>query len=80
MPPTDRPAVLPAYVSWETGKQSLAKVIASHLRLRRLGYRNFRVVQQTKVHRQLRPQDASDGLEPFPEQSSGPMPFRHPSP
>lgn len=76
----ERLAVLPAYVSWETGKQNLAKVIASHLRLRRLGYRNFRVVQQTKVHRQLRPKDASGDLEPFPEQSSGPMPFRHPSP
>jgi FkbM family methyltransferase len=49
----ERLTVLPAYVSWETGKHSLREVMASHLRLRRLGYGRFRIAQQINVREQF---------------------------
>jgi FkbM family methyltransferase len=36
----------PAFVSWETGKESLTTVLAQHRQLQKLGYQNFRIVQQ----------------------------------
>ena len=40
----------PAFVSWETGKESLAAVLHQHRQLRQLGYRRFRIVQQAYLH------------------------------
>lgn len=63
----DRLPAKPEFVSWETGKKSLRQVLHTHLRLFGLGYRKFRIVQQS-----FRSFDVSS-------HSSGPMPSRHPS-
>ncbi len=45
------PLTLPRTISWETGKESLAAVLAQHRRLAALGYRPLRVVQQAGLER-----------------------------
>jgi hypothetical protein len=74
----ERLVALPPFISWETGKQSLAEVFASHLRLYRLGYRHFRVVQQMGLHRPAGHQGGPDRDVDLHEHASGPMPDRHP--
>ena len=75
----ERLTALPAYVSWETGKRSLSEVLATHLRLWRLGYQRFRVAQQMHMSRNLQRSDNSAGFSRFGEHASGPMPERHPA-
>lgn len=74
----ERLTTVPAFVSWETGKQDLGKVIASHLRMRRLGYQRFRIVQQKNINEKFQRSGTSQKVPPFSEHSSGPMPDRHP--
>jgi FkbM family methyltransferase len=63
----DRIPVLPEFISWETGKRSLFRVLYTHMRLFGLGYRRFRVTQQMY------------SLHDSAAQSSGPIPSHHPS-
>lgn len=51
---------LPRTISWETGKESLAAVLAQHQHVAALGYRRFRVVQQAGLERRA-PALAADG-------------------
>ena len=44
--------ILPAFVSWETGKESLPAVLQQHRQLEALGYGHFRVVQQAYLEQQ----------------------------
>jgi len=62
----DRLPVIPEFVSWETGKKSLCRVLHTHLRLFGLGYRKFRIAQQMF------------SSPDFPSHSSGPIPSQHP--
>jgi FkbM family methyltransferase len=75
----ERLTVLPPFVSWETGKQSLGKIFATHLRLYRLGYRRFRVAQQMNAGNGSQRLGAGR-TSPFSQHSSGPMPEDHPMP
>ena len=70
----------PAFVSWETGKESLAAVLSQHRRLRRLGYRHFRVVQQAYLERGPGVQLPNGTQYRFAVGSSGPTPADSPKP
>lgn len=76
----ERLAVLPPYVSWETGKHHFLKIVALHLRLYRIGYRRFRVVQQMYASNQFPAIDGPAHILPGRPHSSGPMPDTHPQP
>ena len=64
----------PAYVSWETGKESLSAVIRQHRQLKERGYRHFRVVQQAYLHLGEGVLTPSGKRYRFTPGSSGPTP------
>lgn len=65
---------LPAYVSWETGKESLSAVISQHRRLAELGYGRFRIVQQAYLEQRAAVELPSGKLYHFSPGASGPTP------
>ncbi len=65
---------LPAYVSWETGKESLGAVLGQHRRLAQLGYGSFRIVQQAYLERRAAVELPSGQLYRFSPGASGPTP------
>lgn len=67
----------PAYVSWETGKESLRAVLAQHRRLQQLGYDRFRIVQQAFMERRPGPLLANGEPYRFASGASGPTPANH---
>ena len=71
---------LPAFVSWETGKESLRAVLAQHRKLQQLGYRRFRVVQQAYLERGPGVVLASGERYRFAVGASGPTPADSPQP
>lgn len=71
-------ADLPAYVSWETGKESLKAVLAQHRRLQGLGYNRFRIVQQAHMEQKPGPLLDNGQRHEFAVGASGPTPADHP--
>jgi FkbM family methyltransferase len=72
-----RLALQPEFVSWETGKRSLLRVLKTHFELHRIGFSRFRIVQQMYNHH-LPMVPPVDGAGNFPLHSSGPTPdIRH---
>lgn len=65
---------LPAYVSWETGKESLAAVLGQHRRLNQLGYGRFRIVQQAYLERRAALALPNGQIYRFSPGASGPTP------
>jgi len=70
----------PAFVSWETGKESLAAVLRQHRQLHQLGYRRFRVVQQAYLERGPGVQLPCGSAYRFAVGASGPTPADSPKP
>lgn len=64
----------PAFVSWETGKESFISVIKQHLDLRKLGYTRFRIVQQEFQHLKIRTTLPDGSVFSFRPSTSGPIP------
>jgi len=71
---------MPAFVSWETGKESLRAVLAQHRRLQRQGYHRFRIVQQAHLERGPGVPLPGGGRHRFAPGSSGPTPADSPQP
>jgi FkbM family methyltransferase len=71
---------LPAYVSWETGKESLRAVIRQHRRLAEIGYGRFRIVQQAYLEQRAAVPLADGQLYRFSPGTSGPSPANCPQP
>jgi len=65
---------LPAYVSWETGKESLAAVLGQHRHLAQLGYGRFRIVQQAYLERRAAVELPNGQQYRFSPGASGPTP------
>lgn len=65
---------LPAYVSWETGKESLGAVLGQHRRLAQLGYGRFRIVQQAYLEQRAAVELPNGQRYRFSPGASGPTP------
>jgi FkbM family methyltransferase len=70
----ERLTTRPAYVSWETGKESFWAVVRQHRRLAGLGYGHFRVVQQAFLECAEPAPCPDGGFWRFEPGCSGPLP------
>lgn len=70
----------PAFVSWETGKESLRAVLSQHRRLHQLGYGRFRIVQQAHLERGPGIRLPGGATYRFDPGASGPTPADSPQP